>query len=71
MDYSTIVSHFGGVTKAAKALGLPITTVHSWKRIGVPYPRQCQVQVETRGRLRAQRPVVPEPETLSELIAQS
>lgn len=62
MDYQQVVDHFGGLTKAAKALGLPITTVHSW-RSGIPYPRQCQIQIETRGRLRATRERVPPPAT--------
>lgn len=29
-----VIEAFGGLSKAARALGLPITTVHSWKESG-------------------------------------
>jgi hypothetical protein len=31
-----IIKLFGGVTKASRAMGLPLTTVHAWKYRGIP-----------------------------------
>ena len=31
-----VIQLLGGVTKASKAIGAPITTVHSWQYRGIP-----------------------------------
>ena len=52
MTLKDITDHYGGLTAAAKALRLPVSTVSDWRR-GVPFGRQCQIQLETGGKLRA------------------
>jgi hypothetical protein len=55
VKYSDIVAHFGSLTKAARALGLPISTVFAWGRRGrVPLGMQYMIQVKTRTKLRAE-----------------
>ena len=55
MTYTDILEHFGGLRPAAKALGLAVTTVNDW-RDGVPYGRQCEIQIRTGGVLVADEP---------------
>jgi hypothetical protein len=45
----TIIDRFGGVTKLARALSLPVTTVHSWKRRGcIPSGHQGAILAAAR-----------------------
>ena len=44
-----IIAAFGGLTKTAQALGLPVTTVQGWKERGyIPAPRQGRVLSRAR-----------------------
>ena len=54
MTYQQVIKHFGGgsLTSAARALGLPVTTVSSW-RPRVPYLRQCELELRSAGKLKA------------------
>jgi len=36
MEYSDIIARYGNLTRAARALALPISTVHAWRIRGVP-----------------------------------
>lgn len=53
MDYHELIDHFGTQQQAADALGLAQPTIAMWKDRGIPVPRQYQIQVVTRGRLKA------------------
>ena len=53
MTYIQVVRHFGSLTAAAQALGLPLSTVSDWRDEGVPYGRQCEIQLRTDGALKA------------------
>ena len=53
MRYDDIVKHFGGVTQAAKALGMTRQGVYNWRTQPIPYPRQLLIQQVSRGRLKA------------------
>jgi hypothetical protein len=57
VTYQDILDYFGNgsLTPAARALGLPVTTVNKW-RDGVPYGRQCEIQLRTAGKLVADPP---------------
>lgn len=54
MTYSELIRHFESLTKAAAALQLPISTVSDW-RAGIPFGRQCEIQIVTGGALTAER----------------
>lgn len=58
MDYQSVIDHFGGLAKTARALGLPISTVSEWRE-GVPYGRQCEIMLRTDGALQADP--IPQP----------
>jgi hypothetical protein len=55
MDYNEIVQHFGqgSLTKTARKLGRPISTVHRWRTEGIPFGVQCELQLMTGGVLTA------------------
>lgn len=54
MTYTQIVKHFGGVSKAAQAIGMTRQCLYEWRRRGgIPYPRQLYIQEVSKGKLRA------------------
>lgn len=57
MNVDDVIRHFGSTTKAAEALGYRshVSILH-WRRTGIPYERQCQIEIVTNGALRAPRP---------------
>jgi len=58
MNVNDLVVHFGSQTKAAAKLGVKKAVVSIWKTRGIPPGRQAMIQIQTRGRLRADRPEV-------------
>jgi hypothetical protein len=52
MTYDQAIAHFGDYKALADALGLPYTTVHSWRSRGIPEGRQYQIQVVSRGKVK-------------------
>lgn len=59
MNFEQIVQHFGGVSKAKRALGLKSRqTLYNWKELGVPGPEQCRIQILTEGALTADEQAV-------------
>jgi len=50
MKKDDVVSYFGGVGKAAKALGLSHASVSGWGEI-IPKGRAFEIQVLTKGKL--------------------
>jgi len=58
MTFDDLRAKYGSDASIAKALNVSRQLVGIWKRNGhIPYPRQCAIQLETRGRLRASKPV--------------
>lgn len=57
MSVDDVIAYFGTAKKAADALGLKShAAVILWRRSGIPYPRQCQIQIVTNGALMAVEP---------------
>lgn len=62
MTYEDLISHYGTQKAAGEALraidgkGVTQASVSEWKERGeIPHPRQCQYEVLTKGRLKANR----------------
>lgn len=56
MTPDDLIQHFGGLTAAARALGVKPPSVSGWKSAGrIPSVRQYQIEVLTGGSLRAER----------------
>jgi hypothetical protein len=53
MTYNEIVGHYGGLSKAAKALDMSKQRIHAWKRIRIP--SDIQIRIAARTGLRADR----------------
>lgn len=53
MTKSEIVEYFGGVQQVADALGITYQSVREWPDDRVPEGRQYQIQVLTKGKLKA------------------
>ena len=56
MDIEAVISYFGSVKAAAKALDVYPQVIYQWKANGIPALRQYQVQVMTKGKLKADIP---------------
>lgn len=54
MQWAEVIEHFGGRAELADQLGLVRQTVYAWGK-EIPYLRQCQIEVLTGGKLRAER----------------
>lgn len=44
-DPGSIIDNFGGTTKVAKLLDAPISTVHSWRKNGIPPSRLAHLKL--------------------------
>ncbi|WP_315809433.1 Cro/CI family transcriptional regulator [Pseudomonas sp. C9-3] len=60
MNMTDAVGHFKTKTKLAKALGISPSAVSMWGE-SIPHVRQCQIQVITKGRLKADANPVSNP----------
>lgn len=56
MTYQELVEHFGSPGQACRALGIARQVLHDWKRRGIPWLRQCEIEVTSGGALKAERP---------------
>lgn len=56
MTFNQIITHWGGVEAARKALGLSRQTLYNWRDKGVPLAAQVNVEVLSAGKLRANLP---------------
>jgi len=52
MKKSDVLDYFGGVSKTAKALGITKSAVSVWREV-IPYGRAFQIQLMTKGKLKA------------------
>lgn len=55
VTYAELIKFYGSQGKAAKALRLSQPAVWEWQHATIPYDRQCQIEVNTRGKLKADR----------------
>lgn len=55
MTYDQLIAHYGSQAETARALGLKQPSIAEWKQATIPYDRQCQIQINTGGRLLARR----------------
>lgn len=59
MNPKQVIDHFGTQSKAAQALGLRQPSIAGWVADGeVPLPRQYQIELATKGQLRADLPAL-------------
>ena len=56
MTRKDIIKYFGTQANAARRLGVSPQTILEWESVGVPLGRQYQVELATKGRLRASKP---------------
>lgn len=56
MTTQEAIKHFGSVALLAKAMDVSDQAVRKWIKYGIPYDRQCQIQVATAGTLIANKP---------------
>jgi hypothetical protein len=56
VTYQDLQTKYGTDANIAKAIGVSRQLVGYWKRKGIPYGRQCMIQLATKGRLRAGNP---------------
>lgn len=63
-DANAVIDHLGGSTAVARLLEAPLSTVHSWRRIGIPPSRMAHL------RLAAKEAGTTLPDDLSELVSE-
>ena len=56
MTFADLQRKYGNDSNIAKGLGVSRQLVFHWKKKGIPYGRQCMIQLATKGRLRAEDP---------------
>ena len=57
MTYDDLIDLYGNAATAARWLGVSRSCVSVWKKRGtIPVGRQALIQLQTKGRLRADRP---------------
>lgn len=57
MTFNDVVSHFGGLTKASRAIRIKPSSVFIWQTRRVPDYRQFQIEKLTKGALKADKAV--------------
>lgn len=55
MTYQEVIGYFGKAIEVARQLEVTPQAVSIWKDKGIPYIRQCHIEVFTEGQLRAER----------------
>jgi len=60
MTYYQLKKHYGTAGKACAAVGLTAPRATVWRKKGVPINYQCQFELLTRGKLRADRKLLKE-----------
>ena len=56
MNYDDLIKHYGTQVAIAKALGIKSPSIAEWKAKGeIPEVRQYQIEVLTKGKLKASR----------------
>jgi hypothetical protein len=55
MTYNQLIKHFGTVRKAAAFLDVSTQCIYKWGNSGIPYESQAVIQVETGGKLKADK----------------
>lgn len=57
MKRSEAIAYFGGnASELARALGMDQSSIHSWKNDRIPLGRQFQLELLTKGALKADKP---------------
>lgn len=51
--FDEIISHFGGQSELADALGVHRSAISQWKIEGVPFKRALQIEVLSKGLFKA------------------
>lgn len=54
MDWKQVIAHFGSKARLAKRIGLTRSAVSNWGP-EIPYLHQCQIEILTQGKLRAEQ----------------
>lgn len=57
MNYTQAIAHFGTESALARALGVKPPSVSEWKD-GIPITRQYQIELATKGKLKADIPAL-------------
>ena len=56
MTFADLQRKYGTDSNIARAFDVSRQLVFHWKKKGIPYGRQCMIQLATKGRLRAEEP---------------
>lgn len=70
MFTKNVIAHFGSQAKVASALGIKQQSVADWGE-EVPKLRQLQIQVITRGKLRADPQILRKPQPMAGGVART
>ena len=56
MNLEETIKYYGSIKNLADAIGVSRQTIYLWKDKGaIPYARQAQIELETRGKLKAEQ----------------
>jgi DNA invertase Pin-like site-specific DNA recombinase len=56
MNLEETIKYYGSIKNLADAIGVSRQTIYLWKaKDAIPYARQAQIEIETRGKLKAEQ----------------
>lgn len=68
MNTDDLKQHFGGLTNAARVLGVSRATLYNWRADGIPRDDQIEIQKQTGGALKCDEAIL---QTMRELVGQA
>ena len=71
MTYNELISHFEGLSEAARALGVDRRLVDRWKRRRIPSKHQLKAERKSSGKLKADAQATADAEEMASYVRSS
>lgn len=69
MNYAQVVNYYGGLSKAARELGIAKQTIHGWGKGRIPSEWQAELEARTAGKLSADKQTLQDASVFTRLLS--